>query len=97
MRYDITLNSAEALRLPKFELFNFESKVASIDDFLAGSFKRSRPALDFFAIATAIDLSDLGYAIDMLWMSRLMDCFSKTLRTMKSTKSILFSSADFLP
>ena len=65
MRYDITLNSAEALRLPKFELLRFESKVSSINDLLNGSFKPSRPALDFFAIATAIDLSDLGYAKDV--------------------------------
>lgn len=65
MRYDITLNAAEALRLPKFELLRFESKVTSIDDLLTGSFKPSRPALDFYAIATAIDLSDLGYALDV--------------------------------
>lgn len=61
MRYDITLYSAEAIRLPKFKLLKFESKVASIDDLLTGNFKLSRPALVFFSIARAINLSDLGY------------------------------------
>lgn len=65
MHYDITLNSAEALRVPKFDLLRFESRVTSIDDLLTGSFKQSRPALDFFAIATSIDLSDLGYAMNV--------------------------------
>jgi hypothetical protein len=65
MRYDITLNSAEALRLPKFDLLRFESRVTSIDDLLTGSFKQSRPSLDFYAIATSIDLSDLGYPMDV--------------------------------
>lgn len=51
--------------LPKFELLKFESKVTSIDDLLTGGFKLRSLSLDFFVIATAIDLSDLGYAMNV--------------------------------
>lgn len=60
-RYDITLNAAEALPVPKFELRKYDLPVTSIDRLLDGGFKQTQPALDFFAIATGIDLSDLGY------------------------------------
>ncbi|GAA5509531.1 FecR family protein [Novipirellula caenicola] len=60
-RYDITLNSPEALSIPDFELLQFDSRVARVSDLLEGSFTRMNPSIPFWAIAVGIDLSDLGY------------------------------------
>ncbi len=62
MRYDITLNSAEALSIPDFDLLQFNSPVQTVSDLVNGSFTRLNPAIPFWAIAVGIDLSDLGYA-----------------------------------
>tara|TARA_R110002073_G_scaffold280622_1_gene444840 strand:- start:11314 stop:12915 length:1602 start_codon:yes stop_codon:yes gene_type:complete len=61
-RYDITLNSHEALSIPDFDLLQFNSPVRSINDLINGSFSRMNPSIPFWAIAVGIDLSDLGYA-----------------------------------
>ncbi|TWU24356.1 FecR protein [Novipirellula galeiformis] len=62
MRYDITLNSAEALSIPDFDLLQFNSPVRSVDELLSGAFERLNPSIPFWAIVVGIDLSDLGYA-----------------------------------
>jgi ferric-dicitrate binding protein FerR (iron transport regulator) len=61
-RYDITLNSAEAIPIPSFDILHSKISASSLEELLTGTYTQHKSSIPFFAIAVGVDLSDLGYA-----------------------------------
>ncbi|QEG43116.1 FecR family protein [Roseimaritima ulvae] len=76
-RYDITMTSREAQRLPEFQPYFFRQSPQTLEDLLVGAVDQRRPSLPFHALAVGIDLSDLGYqdgaAVDGLFFQDALD------------------------
>lgn len=60
-RYDITLNSAEAIPIPSFDILQSKTSASSLEELLTGTYTQRKSSIPFFAIAVGIELSDLGY------------------------------------
>lgn len=64
-RYDIAMTSREARLLPDFDLYFFRDSATSLEALITNDVDRRPQTLRFRALAVGIDLSDLGYAIDV--------------------------------
>lgn len=62
-KFDITLNSKNALQVAPFRVFSSDVTPKSLAELTSASYRRGNSMpLPFFALAVGIDLSDLGYA-----------------------------------
>lgn len=61
-KYDLTMESPEALDLTSFNVHSFASAVGSLSQLDALSYSSQKQSIKFRGLAVGIDLSDLGYA-----------------------------------
>lgn len=61
-RYDLTMNSPEALRLASFSLYRYSQPIASLEELHTATHVRANAGPRFHLLAVGIDLSDLGFA-----------------------------------
>lgn len=61
-RYDLTMNSPEALRLAPFSLYRYSQPIASLEQLHTATHVRANAGPRFHLLAVGIDLSDLGFA-----------------------------------
>jgi hypothetical protein len=61
-RYDLTMNSPEALRLAPFSLYRYSQPIASLEQLHTATHVRANAGPRFQLLAVGIDLSDLGFA-----------------------------------
>ncbi|EMI22942.1 FecR protein domain protein [Rhodopirellula maiorica SM1] len=75
--YDVAMTSPEAQRLPEFQPYFFREPPSSLEELMTAAVDQRRPSLRFRALATGIDLSDLGYtdgaAVDGLFFQDAMN------------------------